>query len=30
VLTYADGYVMVPEPATGLNGGSPVQVILYR
>ncbi len=30
VLTRADGYVVVPEPATGLQGGSPVQVTLYR
>ncbi|MCL2393769.1 MAG: molybdopterin-binding protein [Acidimicrobiaceae bacterium] len=30
VLTRADGYVVVPEPATGLDGGSPVQVTLYR
>jgi molybdopterin molybdotransferase len=30
VLTRADGYVVVPEPATGLDGGSTVQVTLYR
>ena len=30
VLARADGYVVVPEPATGLDGGSPVQVTLYR
>ena len=30
VLTRADGYVVVPEPATGLQGGSAVQVTLYR
>ena len=30
VLTRADGYVVVPEPATGLHGGSAVQVTLYR
>jgi molybdopterin molybdotransferase len=30
VLARADGYVVVPEPATGLDGGTPVQVTLYR
>jgi molybdopterin molybdotransferase len=30
VLTRADGYVVVPEPATGLDGGSEVEVVLYR
>jgi molybdopterin molybdotransferase len=30
VLTRADGYIVVPEPATGLDGGSQVEVILYR
>jgi molybdopterin molybdotransferase len=30
VLTRADGYVVVPEPATGLDGGSDVDVMLYR
>ena len=30
VLTKADGYVMVPEPATGLDGGTEVEVTLYR
>ncbi|MBO0747705.1 MAG: hypothetical protein J2O47_05110 [Acidimicrobiaceae bacterium] len=30
VLSRADGYVVVPEAATGLDGGSMVQVILYR
>ena len=30
VLTRADGYVVVPEPATGLDGGSEVEVTLYR
>jgi molybdopterin molybdotransferase len=30
VLTRADGYIVVPEPATGLHGGSEVEVILYR
>jgi molybdopterin molybdotransferase len=30
VLARADGYVVVPEPATGLDGGSEVEVILYR
>jgi molybdopterin molybdotransferase len=30
VLTKADGYVVVPEPATGVDGGTEVEVILYR
>jgi molybdopterin molybdotransferase len=30
VLTAADGYVVVPEAATGLAAGSEVDVILYR
>jgi molybdopterin molybdotransferase len=30
VLTRADGYVVVPEPATGLDGGTEVEVTLYR
>ena len=30
VLTRADGYVVVPEPATGLDSGTDVEVILYR
>jgi molybdopterin molybdotransferase len=30
VLTRADGYIVVPEPATGLSGGSEVEVVLYR
>jgi molybdopterin molybdotransferase len=30
VLTRADGYVLVPEPATGLDAGREVEVILYR
>jgi molybdopterin molybdotransferase len=30
VLAKADGYVVVPEPATGLDGGTEVEVILYR
>jgi molybdopterin molybdotransferase len=30
ILTAADGYVVVPEPATGLPAGSDVEVILYR
>ncbi|HXY43739.1 MAG TPA: gephyrin-like molybdotransferase Glp [Acidimicrobiales bacterium] len=30
VLTKADGYIVVPEPATGLDGGREVEVILYR
>ncbi|MFI5612106.1 gephyrin-like molybdotransferase Glp [Amycolatopsis sp. NPDC051903] len=29
VLTRADGYVVVPEPATGLDGGTEVEVTLY-
>lgn len=29
VLTAADGYVVVPEPATGLDAGAPVTVTLY-
>ncbi|QRP50191.1 gephyrin-like molybdotransferase Glp [Amycolatopsis sp. FDAARGOS 1241] len=29
VLTRADGYVLVPEPATGLDGGAEVEVTLY-
>ncbi|WIX83494.1 molybdopterin-binding protein [Amycolatopsis carbonis] len=29
VLTRADGYVVVPEPATGLDGGHDVDVTLY-
>jgi molybdopterin molybdotransferase len=30
ILTAADGYVVVPEPATGLAAGSEVEVTLYR
>jgi len=30
VLTRADGYVVVPEPATGLDAGAEVDVTLYR
>ncbi|HEX2132213.1 MAG TPA: gephyrin-like molybdotransferase Glp [Actinophytocola sp.] len=30
VLTRADGYVTVPEPATGLDAGTEVEVTLYR
>jgi molybdopterin molybdotransferase len=30
ILTAADGYVVVPEAATGLAGGSEVDVTLYR
>ena len=30
VLARADGYLVVPEPATGLDGGTEVEVILYR
>lgn len=30
VLTRADGYLVVPEPATGLDAGSEVDVMLYR
>jgi len=30
VLTRADGYLVIPEPATGLDGGSEVEVVLYR
>jgi molybdopterin molybdotransferase len=30
VLTRADGYVVVPEPATGLDGGTEVEVRLHR
>jgi molybdopterin molybdotransferase len=30
VLTAADGYIVVPEAATGLPAGSDVQVMLYR
>ncbi|HWM73594.1 MAG TPA: molybdopterin molybdenumtransferase MoeA, partial [Nocardioides sp.] len=30
VLTRADGYLVVPEAATGLDAGTEVEVILYR
>jgi molybdopterin molybdotransferase len=30
VLTRADGYLVVPEPATGLDAGTDVEIILYR
>jgi molybdopterin molybdotransferase len=30
ILTAADGYVIVPEAATGLAAGSEVEVRLYR
>ena len=30
ILTAADGYLVVPEPATGLDAGSEVWVTLYR
>ncbi|HEY6423233.1 MAG TPA: gephyrin-like molybdotransferase Glp [Pseudonocardiaceae bacterium] len=30
VLTRADGYLVVPEPATGLDAGTEVSVTLYR
>lgn len=30
ILTAADGYLEVPEPATGLDAGSEVRVTLYR
>ncbi len=30
VLTRADGYLIVPEPATGLDAGAQVSVTLYR
>ena len=30
VLARADGYLVVPEPATGLDGGTEVEVMLYR
>jgi molybdopterin molybdotransferase len=29
VLTQADGYIVIPEEATGLDAGSDVNVILY-
>ena len=30
ILTAADGYLVVPEAATGLAAGSEVEVVLYR
>jgi molybdopterin molybdotransferase len=30
VLTRADGYLLVPEPATGLDAGAEVEVVPYR
>jgi molybdopterin molybdotransferase len=30
VLTQADGYVIIPEEATGLGAGAEVDVTLYR
>jgi molybdopterin molybdotransferase len=30
VLTAADGYVLVPDEATGLQAGTEVEVMLYR
>jgi len=30
VLTAADGYVVIPEEATGLDAGTEVDVTLYR
>ncbi|MGQ0630300.1 MAG: molybdopterin molybdotransferase MoeA [Sporichthyaceae bacterium] len=30
ILTRADGYLIVPEPATGLDAGRDVEVVLYR
>jgi molybdopterin molybdotransferase len=30
VLTAADGYLIVPEEATGLDAGTEVEVTLYR
>ncbi|MEA5362349.1 gephyrin-like molybdotransferase Glp [Amycolatopsis sp., V23-08] len=30
VLVRADGYVVIPEPATGLDAGMEVEVVLYR
>jgi len=30
VLARADGYVVIPEPATGLDGSTEVEVVLYR
>ncbi|MBO0849228.1 MAG: hypothetical protein J2P20_07190, partial [Pseudonocardia sp.] len=30
VLTRADGYLVIPEPATGLDAGTEVEVVVYR
>jgi molybdopterin molybdotransferase len=30
ILTAADGYLLIPEEATGLDAGSEVAVTLYR
>jgi molybdopterin molybdotransferase len=30
VLTAADGYLVIPEEATGLDAGTEVEVTLYR
>ena len=30
VLTAADGYVIIPEEATGLDAGTDVEVTIYR
>ena len=30
VLARAAGYLIIPEPATGLDGGTEVEVVLYR
>ncbi|MGH3245774.1 MAG: molybdopterin molybdotransferase MoeA [Trebonia sp.] len=30
ILTRADGYLIIPEPATGLDAGTDVEVTLYR
>lgn len=30
VLTRADGYLVIPEPATGLDAGTDVEITLYR
>jgi len=30
VLTAADGYLVVPDDATGIDGGAEVDVTLYR
>jgi molybdopterin molybdotransferase len=30
ILTAADGYLLIPEEATGLDAGSEVAITLYR